>query len=108
MVAHEVQHILNHDILKGVVIDTTYMVAFTFALAYLINKPSFMLAFGFTGPSYFISLYLTISVWLWTFDFFIRFFITWRFRHAEYNADKFAAEEGLKESMKSALVYTFM
>ena len=58
VLCHELGHYYLNHLLKSTIVDTIYMVIFGVFLQLLINRPSFLVAFGFPQESYFVSLVL--------------------------------------------------
>jgi len=104
IIAHELGHWKEWHALWKCVVDTAYMVLFGCVLMLFQNQASFLLAFGFHQPSYFVSLGLFIWLYSMTVDVPLRIGLNYFSRYLEMRADSFSVRLGFGVSQKNALV----
>lgn len=101
--AHEMGHNKHKDTLKMYGISILNVVVCVFAAWKLVSVPKIYLDFGFEKLNYGFAFYLLATVFLAFFSPFFGLFSGVLSRRAEYAADRFAAENGYKEALISAL-----
>ena len=91
VLVHELGHFSLSHLTKQSVVDTLYMVIYGALLLLCINKPAFLLAFGFPQSSYFASFYLFTYLYSVSVDVPLRIGLNAISRRYEFQADTYTA-----------------
>jgi STE24 endopeptidase len=103
VIAHELGHYKNRDILKMLLVSSLLTLTGFAILGWLYQLPEFYLAHGVTNQSPYMAL-LLFGVVVSCYTFPITPILSWRSRRQEFAADRFAAQFAQKESLASALI----
>lgn len=102
VLAHEIGHAKNKDVLKNTLIFIIQISVIMLLLAWFLSSNSLLLAFGFNEMHMGFSLIL-FSILVKPLDILISIPLTAHSRKAEYRADNFAAKAGYRQEMIDAL-----
>lgn len=101
--AHEMGHNKHKDTLKMQLMNIVNIVVMVSAAWALVSVPEIYLDFGFAGLNYGLAFVLLSSVCLAFLSPFVGLFSSMLSRRFEYQADRFAAENGYGQALISAL-----
>jgi len=65
----------------------------------MVNRPAFLLAFGFPQESYIVSLILFVYFYINSLDVILRLGLNWFSRYQEWQADMYAVQQGYGEEL---------
>jgi STE24 endopeptidase len=102
VLAHEIGHAKNKDVLKNTLIFIIQISVIMLLLAWFLSSNNILLAFGFNEMHMGFSLIL-FSILVRPLDILISIPLTAHSRKAEYKADNFAAKAGYRQEMIDAL-----
>jgi len=102
VLAHEIGHAKNKDVLRNFVISMIQTAVFLLLLGFFLTSASFATAFGFSGVHTGFAVIL-FAILMEPVGILLSIPLSSLSRKAEYRADAFAAKQGYKTAMISAL-----
>lgn len=103
VLAHELGHFKRRHVIKRIVFLFGFGLAGLALLNYLMQTPSFYVAFGLSVPSTHAALTLFMSVTP-VFTFYLQPLFAWTSRRHEFEADAYAAQQADAAALRRALV----
>ena len=102
VLAHEIGHAKNRDVLKNMIVSALQMAFMLWLLSLFLALPDLYSSFGFEGIHYGFVI-IVYSIFMEVFSLIVDIPVSAMSRRAEYRADACAAEAGYGDAMISAL-----